>query len=123
MKQFTADPQETETSGREHSDRHAELAGQKWTRARSLALAEGEGIDFNDEHWAVVTFLRGNYLEHGLPITARVTAKALKQHFSAQGGNPYLHQLFPGGPVTQGSRFANVRTPAYATDQSFGTSY
>jgi tRNA 2-thiouridine synthesizing protein E len=58
-----------------------------------------------------------------LPIAARVTAKALKTRFAVQGGNSYLHQLFPGGPVTQGSRFANVRTPAYATDPSFGTSY
>lgn len=123
MQQFTVDPQETETSGRDHSDRQTELAGQRWNRAKSLALAEGEGVDFNDGHWAVVMFLRGHYLEHGLPIAARITAKALKNHFAVQGGNSYLHQLFPGGPVTQGSRFANVRTPAYATDPSFGTSY
>lgn len=123
MKQFTVDPQETESSGREHSDRHAEMAAQKWNRAKSLALAAGEGVEFNDEHWDVVMFLRGHYLNHGLPITARVTARALKNHFSTQGGNPYLHRLFPGGPVAQGSRFANVRTPAYTTDPSFGTSY
>jgi TusE/DsrC/DsvC family sulfur relay protein len=123
MKQFTVDPQETETSGREHSDRHTELAGQHWTRAKSLALAQEEGIELNDEQWAVVTFLRGHYLEHGLPGAARVTAKALRKHFSAQGGNAYLRQLFPGGPVTQGSRFASIRTPAYAADLSFGTSY
>jgi TusE/DsrC/DsvC family sulfur relay protein len=123
MKQFTADPQETETFGREHGDRHTELAGQQWTRTKSRALAQAEGIELNDEHWAVVMFLRGHYLEHGLPGAARLTARALKSHFSAQGGNPYLHRLFPGGPVTQGSRFANVRTPAYATDPSFGTSY
>ncbi|KPK74036.1 MAG: hypothetical protein AMJ84_01015 [Acidithiobacillales bacterium SM23_46] len=123
MKQIAVDPQETETSGRELGDRHTELAGHQWTRAKSRALAKGEGIELDDEHWAVVVFLRGNYLEHGLPGAARVTAKALKKHFSAQGGNAYLRQLFPGGPVTQGSRFASIRTPAYATDLSFGTSY
>ncbi|UCH53503.1 MAG: TusE/DsrC/DsvC family sulfur relay protein [Pseudomonadota bacterium] len=123
MKQFTVDPQETETTGREQSERHAELAEQQWNRNKSLALAQEEGIELSDGHWAVVTFLRGYYLEHGLPIAARTTAKALNHHFAVQGGNRYLHQLFPGGPVTQGSRFANVRTPAYAIDPSFGTSY
>lgn len=123
MKQFAIDPQETETASHFISDRLSELADQRWSRDQSLALAKTEEIDFNDEHWAVITFLRNYYLEHGLPIHARVTAKALNEHFSDQGGNKYLHQLFAGGPVTQGSRLANLRTPAYATDPSFGTSY
>jgi TusE/DsrC/DsvC family sulfur relay protein len=123
MQQFIVDPQETETSGRDHGDRLTELAEQRWSRNKSAALADGEGIALSDGHWAVVMFLRQHYLRHGLPIAARVTANALKKRFLRQGGNKYLHRLFPGGPVAQGSRFANVRTPAYATDPSFGTSY
>ena len=123
MQQFRVDPQETETSGRNQDDRAGELAAQRWNRVKALALAKEENVEFNDGHWAVVMFLRRHYLEHGLPVAARVTAKALRLHFAAQGGNKYLRQLFPGGPVAQGSRFANVRTPAYATDPSFGTSY
>ena len=123
MTQFTADPQETETSSSDTGDRFIELADQRWDRSKSLALAKGEGVDFNDEHWAVIVFLRKFYLEHGLPITARTTARALNKNFSAQGGNKYLRLLFGGGPVTQGSRLANLRTPAYAIDLSFGTSY
>ncbi len=123
MKQFNADPQGTETSGRSIGDRSVELADQQWDRSKSLALAKSEGIAFTDEHWAVIVFLRKYYLEHGLPITARTTARALKRGFCVQGGNRYLHRLFAGGPVTQGSRLANLRTPAYATDLSFGTSY
>ena len=123
MTQFTANPQDTETSGKGVGDRLTELAAQRWDRSKSLALAESEGIVFNDEHWAVIVFLRKYYLEHGLPITARTTARALSKNFSRQGGNKYLHQLFYDGPVTQGSRLANLRTPAYAIDLSFGTSY
>jgi tRNA 2-thiouridine synthesizing protein E len=123
MKQFAIDPQDTETASHYTSDRLAELADQRWSRDQSLALAKLEAIDFNNEHWAVIVFLRRYYLEHGLPIHARVTAKALNQNFAGQGGNKYLHRLFSGGPVTQGSRLANLRTPAYATDPSFGTSY
>ncbi|MHB8622016.1 MAG: TusE/DsrC/DsvC family sulfur relay protein [Sulfuricaulis sp.] len=123
MKQFTVDPQDTETSSREIGDRSTELAEQHWDRRHSLALAKGEGIDFNDEHWEVILFLRQYYLEHGLPITGRTTSIALNKNFSKLGGSKYLHRLFSGGPVTQGSRLANLPTPAYATDLSFGTSY
>ena len=117
------DPSETETSGRDIDLRHTELAEQGWDRARSKALAEAEGIVFSDQHWQVIVFLRKYYLEHGLPINARTTAKKLSSHFYHEGGSKYLRRLFSGGPVSQGSRLANLRTPAFATDASFGTSY
>ena len=123
MKQHTLDPHETETSGSNIADRSTELAGQRWNRAKSVALAESEGIDFTDEHWAVIVFMRKYFLAHGLPINARTTASALNKNFLGQGGNKYLRRLFKEGPVTQGSRLANLRTPAFATDPSFGTSY
>ena len=123
MTQHTLDPHETETSGSSIADRSKELADQRWDRSKSVALAKSEGIDLNDEHWAVIVFMRKYYLEHGLPINARATARALNKNFSGQGGNKYLRRLFNGGPVSQGSRLANLRNPANATDPSFGTSY
>jgi tRNA 2-thiouridine synthesizing protein E len=123
MKQFTTTAQDTETSSRHTGDRLRELAYQRWTRDKSRALAANEGIELNDEHWAVIVFLRKYYLDHGLPINARVTAEALNVEFSGKGGNQHLHRLFSSGPVTQGSRLANLRTPANATDPSFGTTY
>lgn len=123
MTQFIINAQETETSSHYAGVRFMELADQHWDRNKSANLAQSEGISFDDEHWAVIAFLRRYYLENGLPRNARTLAKALNQHFSDQGGNKYLYRLFPGGPVTQGSRLANLRTPAYATDVSFGSSY
>ena len=117
------DPHETETAGRDIDDRFAELAGQHWNRTQSLALAESEGITLSDEHWEVIVFMRRFYLENGLPINARTTARALNKRFSEQGGSKYLRRLFSEGPVVQGSRLANLRTPAFATDTSFGTSF
>ena len=123
MTQDTVDPHGTETSGSNIADRSKELADQRWDRSQSVALAKSEGIDLNDEHWSVIVFMRNYYLEHGLPISARTTARELNKNFSGQDGNKYLRQLFSEGPVTQGSRLANLRTPAYASDPSFGTSY
>ncbi len=69
-----------------------------------MALAKSEDIDLNDEHWAVIVFMRKHYREHGLPINARTTARVLNKYFSNQGGGKYLRGLFSGGPVTPGSR-------------------
>ena len=118
-----SNPHETETSGHDIDLRRAELADQHWDRASSKALADAEGFAFSDRHWEVIVFLRQYYLEQGLPINARTTARALNKHFSDRGGSSYLRRLFSDGPVVQGSRLGNLRTPALATDASFGTSY
>jgi TusE/DsrC/DsvC family sulfur relay protein len=123
MTQFTQDAQDTETSSQHAGIRLAELIDQNWRRKKSAKLAMDEGVNLTDEHWDVIVYLRKQYLKHGLPRFARTTARALNREFAAQGGNKYLYSLFAGGPVTQGSRFANLRRPANATDVSFGTSY
>jgi tRNA 2-thiouridine synthesizing protein E len=123
MTQYKINAQDSETSSQYASIRRAELSDQSWNRARSVILATNEGLELNDQHWHVISYLREQYLEQGLPRVARTTARALNKQYAAQGGNKYLHNLFPGGPVTQGSRLANLRTPVNATDISFGTSY
>jgi len=123
MTQFNLQAHETETAGTEVEQRFIELVAQRWNRNKSLARSQDEGMDLTDQHWAVIKFLRKYYLKNGLPRNARTTARALNKNFSNQGGNRYLRRLFSDGPVTQGSRLANLRTPAYAIDPSFGTSY
>jgi len=123
MSQFRQNAQDTETSSQHAGIRLAELIDQGWNRNKSAKLAMLEGINLTDQHWDVIDYLRKQYLKHGLPRFARTTARALNRRFVAQGGNKYLYGLFAGGPVTQGSRLARLRTPANATDVSFGTSY
>jgi tRNA 2-thiouridine synthesizing protein E len=123
MQPFTRDQHETETAGQTNDERVVELAQQHWNRDKAQALATNEDIRLTDAHWAVIVFLRNYYLQYGLPIHARQTARALNTHFASQGGNKYLRRLFPEGPVSQGSRIGKLRTPAYASDPSFGTSY
>lgn len=123
MTQFTHKTQDAETSSQYAGIRLAELIDQRWSRNKSVNLATSEGISLNDEHWAVIVYLRSYYLKNGLPRFARTTARALNRKFAARGGSKYLYRLFAGGPVTQGSRLANLRSPASARDLSFGTRY
>ena len=123
MTHFVSNAQDSETFSLYAGIRQAELNAQDWDREKSAHLAQNEGISLNDEHWAVITYLRNSYIEYGLPRYARTTARALNRQFYVEGGSKYLYGLFAGGPVTQGSHLANLRTPANATDVSFGTSY
>jgi len=123
MTQFVSNAQDSETFSLYAGIRQAELNAQDWDREKSAHLAQNEGISLNNEHWAVITYLRNYYIEYGLPRYARTTARVLNRQFYVERGSKYLYGLFAGGPVTQGSRLANLRTPANATDVSFGTSY
>lgn len=118
MTQFTQTALDTETSSQYAGIRLAELIDQNWNRNKSAQLAVREGINLTDQHWHVIDYLRKQYLKHGLPRFARTTALAPNRRFAAQGGNKYLYSLFAGGVVTQGSRLANLRSPANATDLS-----
>lgn len=123
MTQHKVNAEDTGTSSQYASIHRAELGDQGWNRERSANLATNKDFELTDQHWYVISYLREQYLEHGLPRFARTTARALNKQFAAQRGNKYLYNLCPGGPVTQGSRLANLRIPTNATDVSFGTNY
>lgn len=123
MTQFTNNTHENWNSSLPVNVRLEELENQQWNRSKAATLAAEEGIEFSDEHWAVITYLRKYYIEHGLSRFARTTSKALNQQFAPQGGSKYLYRLFANGPVTQGSRLANIRPPAGSSDASFGINY
>ena len=123
MQQHINNPQDSESSSQSMAIRLAELNNQNWNRSKSANLAAKEEIILSNEHWDVILYLRNYYHEFGLPRFARTMARALNKQFSAEGGNKHLHVLFAGGPVAQGSRLANLRTPSYASDVSFGTNY
>ena len=54
-----------EISGSKFSSRLSYLDAQCWNRSKSQELAKLEGIDLNDDHWAVISFLRSHYLWNG----------------------------------------------------------
>lgn len=121
--QYKINAQDSETFSLDIDERRTELDNQYWSREKSQKLAKYEGISLNDGHWAVINYLRSHYLQQGIPKYARTLSRELGKEFALQGGSKYLRNLFPRGPVTQGSRLANLRTPPNATDASFGTSY
>ena len=101
--------------------RRQEIAG--WSREQAMQMAKNDGLELGEDHWKVIDLLRTTYTERGLASQARFVAGILNEAFESQGGSKYLYQLFPGGPVSQGSRLAGVPVPHDAQNLSFGSSY
>ena len=94
---------------------------ERWSPLKVKQMAEQEGIgELTEAHWHVIFMLRNMYREKGLSAHAREVLHVLEQDFIDEGGRRYLYELFPKGPVSQGSRLAGVPTPPHANDPSFG---
>jgi tRNA 2-thiouridine synthesizing protein E len=92
-----------------------------WSPLTARQIARDEGIEeLSEAHWHVIHALRNLYRERGGSASAREVIHLLEQDFADEGGRRYLYELFPKGPVNQGSRIAGVPVPPYSSDLSFG---
>lgn len=93
----------------------------EWSEAKALELARAEGITMTEEHWQIVRFLRDHYRDNGPNCTATEVIHDIADRFDIRDGRRHLYQLFPGGPLVQGSRIAGLPAPAYGVDPHFGS--
>jgi tRNA 2-thiouridine synthesizing protein E len=92
-----------------------------WSPLKVDKLARAEGIEeLSEDHWHVIYALRTLYRERGRSASAREIIHLLEEDFIDEGGRRYLYELFPKGPVSQGSRLAGIPAPPYSSDPSFG---
>lgn len=92
-----------------------------WSPLSVTQMARDEGIDeLTEAHWHVIYTLRNLYRQNGRATSAREVMHVLEKDFVDEGGRRFLYELFPKGPVSQGSRLAGVPAPPYSSDPSFG---
>lgn len=92
-----------------------------WSEKLAMDRAAEEGITLSPDHWEVICYLREHHEECGLAPSGRSLLHCMEEEFATRGGRKFLYQLFPGGPVSQGSRLAGLPLPSYSRDTSFGT--
>ncbi|HEY5993637.1 MAG TPA: TusE/DsrC/DsvC family sulfur relay protein [Gallionellaceae bacterium] len=92
-----------------------------WSPLIAQRQAKAEGLFLTDEHWEIIVYLRERFRNSGGPQNARVVLKELEEKFSDGRGRRNLYELFPGGPVSQGSRLAGLPEPPHSSDASFGS--
>ena len=77
----------------------------QWSREVGLALAEEEGIEMTDKHWAVIEYIQLCF-RNAEPLSIRSLGKrgpvTIKE----------FYELFPGGPLKKASRIAGIPKPA-----------
>jgi tRNA 2-thiouridine synthesizing protein E len=78
----------------------------QWSEDVARAFAKLEGIgELTEEHWKVIRFLRGYYLQFG---TAPMIRKLCKETgFQLK----YIYQLFPTGPAKGACKLAGLPKP------------
>lgn len=93
----------------------------EWSEEVATELAAKEGIQLGPDHMEVIHLLRQHYRMHGHDMSGPKLLRALEEPFGAHGGRKHLYELFPGGPITQGCKFAGLPLPLYNKDLSFGS--
>ena len=76
----------------------------EWDEGIALFLArEHEGLaDLNDDHWAVIHYVRGFYEEHGMAPLIRKICKTTGLKLK------YIYELFPSGPAKGACKLAGL---------------
>ncbi len=96
-------------------------APEGWTPDQARQIAEENGLDLSEDHWAVIRALQEYYARHDGHVNVRELTDALDEKFHLKGGLKYLYRLLPGGPVAQGCLLAGLQPPAGAVDKGFGS--
>lgn len=79
--------------------------------ARQLA-SEWKGLEFTDEHFSVLHFVRSFHEEHQVTPDVRDATKYLiKNGMDKKEAKKYLFKLFPNGYMQQGVQLAGMRRP------------
>ena len=83
-----------------------------WNETVAKQLAGHNKIDLSAEHWEIILFIRGYYLQFKHLPNARVFTKAVAKKLGEEKGNSrYLHKLFPDGPLKYACKLAGLPKP------------
>lgn len=84
-----------------------------WDEDVARQFAREEGIVLNNEHWAIIRFMRSYLDEHGISADARFSFRFLADQMGADAsqGRKRFFELFPYGYVKQACKIAGMRQP------------
>ncbi|CAG7857818.1 hypothetical protein MCAMS1_02785 [biofilm metagenome] len=83
-----------------------------WNEAVANQLASHENIGLTQAHWEVIVFMRSYYEQYRHLPNTRMFIKAVALTLGKDKGNsPYLHRLFPDGPLKYACKLAGLPKP------------
>lgn len=76
----------------------------QWSREIAIKIAEEEGVNLTDKHYAIIDYIRQR-VTNGEPLSLRKLGKSgivdIKE----------FYQLFPGAPLKKATKIAGVPKP------------
>ena len=81
-----------------------------WTEAVAQQIAEQESIIISDQHWDLIIYLRGEFINNaGNQPNTRNIVKALSKKWEDKSVNAKsLYDLFPGDPSKQAGKIGGL---------------
>ncbi|MGD8884754.1 MAG: TusE/DsrC/DsvC family sulfur relay protein [Gammaproteobacteria bacterium] len=84
-----------------------------WTEALATQLAAEEGLELDDQYWAVIHFMRQYWGEHHVAPDVRHVIQYLTatRQLDKKQAKQQLFKLFPYGYVRQACKIAGMQRP------------
>lgn len=93
-------------------DRGYLLEYHRWSPTVAETMADADGIELEDDHWAVLQIFREYFEEYEIEPPMRALVKKTSERLGEEKGNSrFLYRLFPDGPGTQACRYAGLPKP------------
>lgn len=93
-------------------DRGYLLEYNRWSPAVAETMADADGVELEDDHWAVLQIFREYFEAYEIEPPMRALVKKTRERLGDEKGNSrYLYRLFPDGPGTQACRYAGLPKP------------
>ena len=84
----------------------------QWNKYIAESMAKKDSINLTSEHWIIMNFLVEYYNKYEVSPPVRILVRSMSKQFGAEFGNSRkLYELFPLGPVKQGSLYAGLPKP------------
>ena len=84
-----------------------------WSDAVAAAIAQQEQITLTEQHWEIISLLRGFYQQYEVSPAMRVLVKTVGLQLGKEKGRSiYLMTLFPESPAKLASKIAGLPKPA-----------
>ena len=94
-----------------------------WSPEMSLEKAGEEGIELEQDHWAVIPGLQKHFTHHddSKQVNRRLLHDALNEKFHHKGTLLICTGSFPEAPIAQSCLLADMEAPPGSVDRSYGS--
>jgi TusE/DsrC/DsvC family sulfur relay protein len=83
-----------------------------WNEDIAKALAQEHGITLSDDHWEIISLMRGFYEQYNISPIRKLLMKGIKEKCGADKANKdYLDKLFPNNVLVEGTLIAGLPAP------------